>query len=526
MQKVNCNILDFLLLCYSLMAGFNFYFTHQNRLCLFEVAKWSTFLLCYIVARKISHKERILWGIIFLGMVEGIIAIFQKTHWLNSVHHDFNVTGTFSNPGPLGGFMGATITIILGLYLTKKCFIPKWALFTIFILFCFILLLADSRAGFLSTLFGMATLCCLFKKMKVESFVLIKSVSLFLFMILFIISIYYYKKDSADGRLLIWRVSIDMIADAPLVGHGIGTFENKYMYYQAQYFESHPYSKYEKLADNIVYPYNEFLRIGVEQGIIGIIFILCIIASIFKYTSKEKYNKVYLGGFVSLLTFSMFSYPFNVLLLWLLGSLLLGGIQYQKNIYALTKYKFQSSWIIIVCLVLSIKGGHDYYNLKLNVRKLYSESLQKRKVAEAYIERCQVCLQSTPPLLDVYAQYSFLQLPATKSLLILKQASTIIPSSELYCDLGDVYKEQKQIDKAMECYILAKNMLPNRLLPKYKLFCLYREQRDSIKMYKIGQEALLTEIKITSTKALRIKKEIKRSLSQRCDKIWQCALEK
>ena len=41
------------------------------------------------------------------------------------------------------------------------------------------------------------------------------------------ISIYYYKKDSADGRLLIWRVSIDMIADAPLVGHGIGTFENK-----------------------------------------------------------------------------------------------------------------------------------------------------------------------------------------------------------------------------------------------------------------------------------------------------------
>ena len=59
-----------------------------------------------------------------------------------------------------------------------------------------------------------------------------------------------------------------------------------------------------------------------------------------------------------------------------------------------------------------------------------------------------------------------------------------------------------------------------------KLFCLYREQRDSIKMYKIGQEALLTEIKITSTKALRIKKEIKRSLSQRCDKIWQCALEK
>lgn len=357
MQKVNFNILDFLLLCYSLMAGFNFYFTHQDRLCFFEVAKWSTFLLCYIVARKISHKERILWGIIVLGMVEVIIVIFQKNHWLNSFHPDFNVTGTFSNPGPLGGFLGVTITIIVGLYLTKKSLIPKWALFTIFILLCFILLLTDSRAGWLSTLFGMATLCFLFKKKKVKSFVLIKNASLFLFMILFIISIYYHKKDSADGRLLIWRISTEMIADAPLAGHGIGTFENKYMYYQAQYFESHPYSKYEKLADNIVYPYNEFLRIGVEQGIIGIILILCIIVSIFKYTSKEKYNKVYLGGFVSLLIFSMFSYSFNVLLLWLLGSLLLGGIQYQKNIYVSTKYKFQSSWIIIICLVISIKGG-------------------------------------------------------------------------------------------------------------------------------------------------------------------------
>ena len=114
---------------------------------------------------------------------------------------------------------------------------------------------------------------------------------------------------------------------------------------------------------------------------------------------------------------------------------------------------------------------------------------------------------SSLPFIDIALSFSKRNL--LPLLLILKQASTIIPSSELYCDLGDVYKEQKQIDKAMECYILAKNMLPNRLLPKYKLFCLYREQRDSIKMYKIGQEALLTEIKITSTKALRIKKEIK-----------------
>lgn len=114
------------------------------------------------------------------------------------------------------------------------------------------------------------------------------------------------QKDSANGRLLIWRVSSEMMVDAPLTGKGIGNFRKEYMHYQARYFRSHPHSPYAMLADNITYPYNEFLLIGVEQGIVGLIFILCIIVCTLKYASYQRYRKIYPSGFAALLVFLSF----------------------------------------------------------------------------------------------------------------------------------------------------------------------------------------------------------------------------
>ena len=50
------------------------------------------------------------------------------------------------------------------------------------------------------------------------------------------------KKDSADGRLLVWICSMNMIKDNLLLGWGIGGFEAHYMDYQASYFERNPNS--------------------------------------------------------------------------------------------------------------------------------------------------------------------------------------------------------------------------------------------------------------------------------------------
>lgn len=45
---------------------------------------------------------------------------------------------------------------------------------------------------------------------------------------------------------------MDMIADKPVWGHGVGGFNINYMYYQANYFARHPESRYLQYSDNII----------------------------------------------------------------------------------------------------------------------------------------------------------------------------------------------------------------------------------------------------------------------------------
>ncbi|MBQ9533896.1 MAG: O-antigen ligase family protein [Prevotella sp.] len=82
--------------------------------------------------------------------------------------------------------------------------------------------------------------------------------------------VYLFKKDSADGRLLIWRCALEIVADKPLLGHGPNAVECHYMDYQAAYLKAHPESLYLLLADNVKHLYNEYLEILVRYGLVGL----------------------------------------------------------------------------------------------------------------------------------------------------------------------------------------------------------------------------------------------------------------
>ena len=56
--------------------------------------------------------------------------------------------------------------------------------------------------------------------------------------------LYFFKRDSADGRLLIWRTTWNMVADNPIWGQGKGAFQAKYMLYQAEYINANPDNPY------------------------------------------------------------------------------------------------------------------------------------------------------------------------------------------------------------------------------------------------------------------------------------------
>jgi O-antigen ligase len=93
------------------------------------------------------------------------------------------------------------------------------------------------------------------------------------------------KQASADGRLFIWRVSMDMVKEFPLYGKGADGFTANYMPAQAAYFEAHPNSDYIRQATDNVHAFNEYLRIVCEYGFVGLLLLAALLFFAFRTNS-------------------------------------------------------------------------------------------------------------------------------------------------------------------------------------------------------------------------------------------------
>src|SRR5690606_6138966 len=161
------------------------------------------------------------------------------------------------------------------------------------------------------------------------------------FLVILLSALYFFKKDSADGRLLIWSASMDMVSDYPLFGVGWDRFKVMYPRYQAYYFDNGRGSERQAyLAGYEEYPFNEALGWIVEMGLLGFL-LLALIPIIFirnqfwRFSNcsdpgtgserPDEINKsfsitgsdhkyVYLPGSVlfTWLVFSLFSYPSEI----------------------------------------------------------------------------------------------------------------------------------------------------------------------------------------------------------------------
>lgn len=515
MQKVNIKftIIDILLLCYATIAVLNILLISSDEINLFRVTEWCMLLISYIIAKQTHSKSIIIWGVFILGTLEAFIGLCQRLNILDSTHTYFKITGTFGNPGPFGGLLAISLTVGIGILCNIKLHsYVKYAIYILLILQILAIILSDSRAGWLAAIVGCGYIYFTMIKQKKVFFILAPTIiltGLFLFF-----NLYQYKKDSADGRILIWTISTKMIVDSPILGHGIGSFKQKYMYYQANYFINNPSSKYKFLADNVIHPYNEFIYIGIELGVIAVLLLLLILTAIVIDSSININNIIIRGAFFSLLIFSIFSYPSQIFILSILCFLLIGGMKYKTKILSLNLPYINNLQckICIIFICLFITSRYQYYIMKNNLKKLYTVPPSEVHYSKEYIEKHYNQLKSIPQFWDIYAQYCFKNQPDTKTLSILEKAATLIPTSELLCDLGDLHLILHQSDKARYYYKLSANMIPNRIMPKYKLFQLYYHQKHFIKMHNIGQCILSTEVKIENSRTLQIKEEVRRIL--------------
>ena len=164
------------------------------------------------------------------------------------------VIGSFDNPAGFSSSLCAGLPFCFIFFLQNSNW-KRWASLMMVGIIISAVLLSESRAGALSII--SAVLLLIF--IRIERHKIWKTAISMIVVSVMLIGLYSLKKDSADGRLLIWRCSLEMIKEKPLLGYGYGGFKANYMNFQAKYFEENPDSNYSMLADNVNRPFNEYI---------------------------------------------------------------------------------------------------------------------------------------------------------------------------------------------------------------------------------------------------------------------------
>lgn len=438
-----------------------------------------------------------------LQSIYGIIQWFQGFQISGSNRS----IGSFDNPAGFASCLSVSLPFLLLCLKPAKRLFQKILICTLALVLTSAVIISGSRTGMISIIAIIALGIFQYIPLKTAK----KATLLICVFSLFLSGSYFLKKDSADGRLLIWKCSWEMVKDAPLFGHGWGGFRANYMDYQANYFKEQPdEDKYEMLADNVSSPFNECLTIIISLGIIGLLGIVILVLFLFKYYDRDhNEDKRYaLLSLVAIGVFSMFSYPFTYPFTWFM--LLF-------NLYALLKgfiCKWTNLRIVVYSLnlalmVFSLAG---LYKLSQRIKGEYEwKKLTRERVTDKVLDDYQKLMHplgEDPYFLYNYAVTLLEAGRLDESLNVALKCRFYWADYDLNLLLGDICKEMKKWDLAESYYESASYMCPCRFIPLYQLFDLYRNSGRKDKAESVAERIISKPVKIQTGTVWMIKRRI------------------
>ncbi len=460
-----------------------------------QVLQWRQFCLRGILACVVLiifafvMKPKIIVHVIELSVitlctVEGVYSMLQLYGMLPSMHNIFKVTGSFYNPGPLGGILAAAIPLavnrIINICEASESKILKYYLYISLIIIIITLLPTMSRTAWIAAIIStIYVLYCngiilqLISKIKIRPRYL-----LFIFTVSMVVSgffLWQIKHDSAVGRLLLWKISIRAIAAAPILGHE--NFASAYGAAQENYFATNGASESEKLAAGSPdYAFNEYLQIGVEYGLPILILVLIFCFFLIRKSYRAKTFGLS-GALLSIMVFAFASYPLHLPVLVAVVCLILFGIVIydsdkicKKSIAALIPL------IIVLFAVLNLsdynqkgKAICDWTRMQILYRnKCYGDVVVRYSTIYD-------AMSWNPRFVYEYGQSLYKSKKYAEAIPILENAVRLSADPMPLNILGECYQALQQFNTAETYYHRAANRIPSRLYPHYLLYFLYCE---------------------------------------------------
>jgi O-antigen polymerase len=513
------------LLCMPLIKGYLKYYILLIILVVFVIA---TKKLIFQVPKTILFLAFILLS---LGAFEGIYGLLQQGKFLDySIFNYFQVDGSFDSPTPYSNYLVPILVFGFGFFLYFK---PNSILQTALLYFALattiiialVLVFTDSRTSWIAGIGGIIIVSYpllkgnyifkLFLSRTKHKFVLFTLLSIIIIGVA--IFLYQYKPQSANGRLLVYEVSLSMIKDKPVFGHGFCRFIGEYNNYQAAYFKTHPNSNYEQLADNVLYGFNEFIQLTVELGIIGLLIFVGLVVLILKSKTKPEWDYIVFPAKVSLvgvLICCLFSYPLHNLplaanIVFLLSIVLAANVN-KSYTFSISQTIFKPFAILFITAILLVCNWQrkDFEARKQWKQADFYAQIYDFKSALPLYHNAYKELKYDGLFLSCYGEDLMIANPV-KANKILNEAKQFNIHNNSYIRLGDSYMLLKQFDKAEKVYTLSSLIVPSSFIPKHKLFVLYCETKKYYKAKKMANIILQMKVKVPSAKVDLIKSEIK-----------------
>ena len=352
-----------------------------------------------------------------------------------------------------------------------------------------------------------------------------------LFLIFVVGFSFFFKKESSEGRLFIWKIAINYNnknLETIIRGNGYDFFERKYNLIQMDYFKAHPdvNSKEALLAGNGGIAYNELVDGYINYGLIGVLFYIGVVVWVY-YSYYRNYER---GDFRFHITFlllqcffvhSLISYPLNSLMVTnklilfysiVYFSFLNIEIEKRKMSYVIKQsFVLRLLIIILICFTLfKINNIYSRYKEWGEADFLYrQDDLQS---TATLLRNVYPDMKYSGKFLAYYGRLLYLKKENQKAIVVLNESKSYSADPIVYYTLGQCYFAIGQHAMAESYLTDSKFISPNRLFPKYLLFKFYIGINNRKKAKELAKEIIETKEKIISPAMIEMKKNAEKVL--------------
>ncbi|MDE6769802.1 MAG: O-antigen ligase family protein [Muribaculaceae bacterium] len=422
--------------------------------------------------------------LLIAGIAEAGYGLLQLLGICPSRHHLYPVTGSFYNPGPFGCYLSFTVPLAIAEFCYGKRPLLRYTAVTLLLLDALMLPVSMSRTAWIASALGTLTVFSpkiirFFRSSpRLYTLLAVAGLSASLW------GVYSIKADSADGRLLMWKVAVRAVSPSPFSGTGAQCVAGAYGVAQEEYFASGQGSEREMMvADAPEYVFNEYLQTAIAYGWgSALLLIIVLIAAL--CTALSCRNLAIAGCVAAVMTVMAASYPFQFPISTATIALILIAAFFSTTMIDVRLAGAVAS--ALLCLFLCHPFDRMEVSRKFNVGLVLHKSGKWEESNKVLAEM--LPYSSDPMPLNI---------------------------------IGKNFQQLNLPDSAEHYLTRAAFRCPNRLYPHYLLMHLYADPRHPQKEKAMREARLILskEVKIKSPAADDIRREAKELLNDLSNEI-------